>query len=96
MGRSCAVKGCKSRQDDGLRFFRIPTVKQQQGAILQQLSLARRKKWLNNIDRKELILDCKEARICSKHFHGNKPYIDFNVWNPFSYYFFYRNTIKRQ
>jgi len=69
---SCVVKGCSNRNnsEEGLLFYNIPSVCSGHGKVLQQKTMARRKLWLVNIKRKDLMNNCKNARVCSKHFHG--------------------------
>ena len=67
----CAVKGCSnnSSRDKQFRFYRFPKVIDNQGQETRKLSEERRRKWLENLDRKNMDeINLNNTRICSKHF----------------------------
>ena len=67
----CAVFGCSNRHDreNDRSYYRLPKVIKHQGEKTQQLSQARRDKWLANIARVDLKASSYDnLRICSDHF----------------------------
>jgi len=74
----CAVYGCghNSTRESGLfRFYRIPSLIQNQGEQTLRLSKERRRTWLNNINRADSDLTeqkSKTTRVCSDHFITGK------------------------
>ena len=74
MVKSCVVFGCSARQHKGTdrSFFRIPSVIQNQGKEIEQLSKRRREKWLEKINRQSWT-PSDSSRVCSAHFISGKP-----------------------
>ena len=81
MVNTCCVKDCFSRGGrDKVRFFRIPKVKKHHDNETKELTEKRRKKWLDNINPKNVTTENADAkRVCSKHFTDSKHYDFFKL-----------------
>ena len=67
----CAVIGCHNRSGrDPIKFFSLHNTSENNGPIIQELSLERRNLWLSRISRDEP--PTKDWRVCAKHFIAGK------------------------
>ncbi|KAK3919630.1 Cocaine esterase [Frankliniella fusca] len=72
----CCVYGCSQKPvKGGPNFFRIPTVRENEGEQVFLLTRRRRALWLSRINRKDLREEnvTSSTRICPKHFVSGKP-----------------------
>ena len=72
----CVVVGCSSRsgRDEGVSFYRIPTVVTTRGSAERELTQKRRDGYLAAISRDDLTEKIlPNDRICAKHFISGKP-----------------------
>ena len=77
----CAVFGCANRKNRNRdkSYYRLPKVIVHQGERTNELSQARRDKWLANIARSDLNpTTLRNLRVCSDHFVGK-----FMFWQMF-------------
>jgi hypothetical protein len=78
MPHLCAVYGCghNSTRDSGVfRFFRFPSIIQNQGEQTLELCTERRRVWLNNVGRADYDLTdqkLKSTRVRGDHFISGK------------------------
>ena len=67
----CAIENCSNRsnREKEKSYFRIPKVIENQGEIVKNVSMRRRRKWLDNINRDDINENKTENyRVCSDHF----------------------------
>ena len=73
----CVVFGCGSRsdRDQGIGFYRVPSVVTNKGEFEEELTTEQREKWIKGISRADAeskdVLD--RERVCGKHFVSGKP-----------------------
>lgn len=83
----CAILNCHNRSDrsrnEGISFYRLPSIICHQGPRAQELSTTRQLEWLAKIQRKDITPDryC-HIRVCSKHFLSGSPANLFDNVNP--------------
>ena len=76
MVHACWINGCTNRSDREPKrsWHSIPTVRNTHGEQTQEQSEERRRKWLENIGRKET--PSKHSRVCSDHFVTGKKIVN--------------------
>ncbi|XP_015752932.1 PREDICTED: uncharacterized protein LOC107332696 [Acropora digitifera] len=80
----CLFVGCHARsgRDKSKSFFRISSVRKDQGEIVEELTIERRRRWLSAISREglsEAIL--QNDRVCCRHFVSGRPAADWDKFN---------------
>ena len=65
----CCVVGCSKRggRDEGVSFYSIPAIIENQGERTKELSLKRWQSWIAKIHREEWA-PTKLSHVCSEHF----------------------------
>lgn len=80
----CLFVGCHARsgRDKSKSFFRIPSVRKDQGEIVEELTIERRRRWLSAISREGLTEEIlQNDRVCCRHFVSGRPAADWDKFN---------------